>query len=270
MNFERLYKSELSIALNNASTTVLFTSTVRQQAVNDAQEEFADLTECVIRQKDITCSCNTTEYMLLSSGVLSGSTDYVRLAKQGVEYLFTDSNGRVTQLAGPDDFPERPVQWRHAHAPGWRASTSPVQTPSGYYLRPDGGNLYIGLNEPPDLGSSETGVLRVPYVALPAPMASSGAEPFTVNSSVRTDLRIYHRALPHYAAFKLLPLIGDQVGADAHLQQFLGYVARYTQAQRPRGGQHVRTTRDYYRDSRRRGWTGDASIARDPRWGVRS
>ena len=270
MIFETLYKSELSIQLNNSDTSVLFTSTRRQQAINDAVEEFADLTECWIRQSTIPCSCNTREYMLLSSGTLSGSTDFSRLAKQGVEYhhISSGSSGQIRTVAG-DEFPRRDIEWKNRYEPGWRESTTPTELPTGYYLRADGGNVYLGLNEPPDIGSSETGKVLVPYVATPAPMTSSSAEPFTFNSSVRTDLRVYHRAFPHYAAYKLLPLIGDLQGANQQLQTFLGYVARYTQNAKPKGGQHVTLARSYFRESRRMGVSHDASIARDPRWGVR-
>src|SRR5688572_11877830 len=249
--FEELWDSRLDVELNSDST-VLFTKARRQTAVNDAQAEFADLTECLIRQSSVTCSCNVTEYQLLSSGVLGGSTDYVRLAPQGVEYLHTDSNGRITHAAGPDDFPERPLHWRHRADPHWRESTTPTLVPTGYYIRPDGGNLYLGLNEPPKIGSSEAAEILVPYVARPAAMVSTGAEPFTVNSSVRTDLRTYHQALPHFAAYRLLPLQGKIQEAQAQLQIFLSYVTRYQQTQRPRGGQTVSFARNYFRDARSR------------------
>lgn len=271
MIFERLMKAELSVQLNNSDTSVLFTSTRRAQAINDAVEEFADLTECLIRQSTIACSCNTAEYMLLSSGVLGGSTDFTRLAKQGVEYHHVSSHGgssaRTRTVAG-DAFPRRDIEWLNRFRPNWRESTTPTELPTGYYLRADGGNLYLGLTERPDIGSSETGKVLVPYVARPAPMTSSSAEPFTVNSSVRTDLRVYHHALPHYAAYKLLPLIGDLPGANQQLQAFLGYVSRYTQSQRPKGGQHLTVARHYFGDSRRMGGGGERS-APDTRWGVR-
>jgi hypothetical protein len=266
--FEQLWRARLNVELNSAST-VLFTSTRRQQAINDAQQEFADLTECLIRQSSVTCSCNVTEYQLLSSGVLGGSTDFVRLAVQGVEYLHTDSNGRLTQAAGPEDFPERPIHWRSRHDRNWRESTTPVRIPTGYYLRPEGGNLYLGLHDPPDIGSSEAAEVRVPYVALPAPMTSSSAEPFTVNSSVRTDLRIYHQALPHFAAYRLLPLQGKVQESQAQLSVFLSYVTRYQQAQRPKGGQTISLARNYFDEARSRpdgigrtvpGWTWRPSL----------
>ncbi len=244
-----LSKERLSVELNDVSTA-LFTSTRRQQAINDAQDEFADRTECLVRQMAITCSCNVTEYSLLAS--TAGSTDFSRLAKQGVEYLFTDSNGRVTQLAG-DDFPERPIQVQNRTEPGWRASTTPVQMPSGWYRRQDGGDLKIGLYEPPKVGSSETAVLRVPYVVQAQPMTSTTAVPFTLNSTVRTDLQVYHKALVHYAAYRLLPLIGDTQGALTQLQLFETFVSRYDGSQRPKGGQMVTYATNYLQRARGRG-----------------
>lgn len=269
MVFERLYKDELSIALNNSDTSVLYTSTRRRQAINDAVEEFADLTECYVRQSTVTCSCNTAEYMLLSS--TGGSTDFVRIAKQGAEYhhISSGSSGRTKTVSG-DQFPRRDIEWLNRHDPNWRESTTPVALPQAYYLRPDGGNLYIGLTERPDIGSSEVGKLLIPYVARPAPMTSTGEEPFTHNSSVRTDLRVYHKALPQYAAYKLLSLVGDAQEADKRLQTFLGYVARYAQAQRPKGGTHITVGRSYFRESRRISGSGSSLPGADSRFGVRT
>lgn len=263
--FKQLWKQELSIRLNNSDTTALFTSTRRQQALHEAIEEFADLTECLTRTSTIACSCNVTEYSLLASTSLQNSTDYVRLAKQGVEYLHTSSAGHLTHLSG-EDFPRRDLDWRNRYEAGWRTSTTPVITPSGYFVREDGGNVVIGLNEPPRVGSSETAVILVPYVLRPTPITSSAAEPFTVNGAVRTDLRTYHKALPYFASYKLKPLIGDKEGAAEDLQVFLGYVARCIQNQRAKGGTHVTVGRSYFRESQvSRGGRPDA----DPRWARR-
>lgn len=267
MIFEQLTKTELTRELNNSDTSVLFTSTRRNEAIRQAEEEFIDLTECLVVQSTVACSCNTAEYLLTSS--TGGSTAFSRLAKQGVEYHHISSGGRLRVMAG-DDFPRRDIEWLNRYEPGWRESTTPAELPSGYYLRPDGGNLLIGLTERPDIGSSEVGKLVIPFVARTAPMTSSSAEPFTFGASARTDLRVYHKALPHYGAYKLLPLIGDQQGAQQQLQTFLGYVARYVQAQRPKGGTHVTTSRSYFRESRRSGASTDLSIVRDGRWGQRT
>lgn len=250
--FEDLYGSKLNLELNSSDSNVLYTSTRRQSAINDGAAEFADLTECFIRQSSIAVSCNTTEYMLLSSGTLGGSTDFSRFAKQGVEYRVRSSGSSatwITWLAG-DDFPQRPIEWRNRQTPGWRQSTTPT-APTGYYLRPDGGNLYIGLDCPPKVGSSQRAELIVPYVARPAPMTSSGDVPFTANSTTRWDLVTYHPALAHYAAYKLLPLIGDEQGSNTQLQKFMGYVTRFLQNARPKGGTAVQFATNYLRNARR-------------------
>lgn len=263
MNFKTLWKAELTIALNDSDTSNLYTSTRRQKAINDAVEEFADLTECYTRYSTITCSCNVTEYRLLSSAV--SSTDFVRFAKAGVEFVHTSSGGVVQHVSG-DDFPRRDLEFRNRYDSGWRSSTTPVEVPTGWYLRADGGNQFIGLNEPPDVGSSETAKILMPFVAMPQPMTSSGAEPYTFNSSVRTDLRMYHKALPHYAAYKLLPLIGDKQGAQEHLQTFMGYVTRYLQATRPRGGREVTFARSYLGEARSRMPRGETSPGNGYTW----
>lgn len=247
MTFEELSKDELSIVLNNSDTSVLYTGARRRKAINDACEEFADLTECTLQQWSVVCSCNVTENTLTA-------INYIRIAKQGVEYVHTSSNGFVTQASG-DDFPRRDLVWRNRFDVGWRASTTPVLVPSGYYLREDSSAVFIGLNEPPKIGSSETGTLIVPLVMQPTAMTSSGEVPF----SSRVDLKPYHKALPFYAGYKLLGLTGDDQGAQASLQKFLGYVARYTQNTRPKGGQHVTVGRSYLRESMRR-TRGDGDV----------
>jgi len=251
-----LAKTRLNIELNDASTA-LFKKALRYQYVNDGQEEFADQTECLTRNSTIAVSSGVREYSLLAS------TDYVRLAAQGVEYLHTSSNGFVTQMAG-DDFVQRPIQFQNRVSPSWRGSTTPVLTPTEWYLRPSGGDLLIGLYDPPLVTSSQTAVLLVPYVARPAPMTSTSAVPFTVNGTVRTDLQLYHRALPHFAAYKLLPLIGDVPGAQAQLQTFAGYVARFAGQQRPRGGQQVTYATNYLQ--RARGGSERDDLRRVPGW----
>lgn len=251
-NFEFLSGPALNIELNSADSNVLYLSTRRQQAINDAQEEFADLTECYIRQSSITVSCNTAEYQLLSSGTLGGSTDYVRLAKQGPEYrvLSSGSSGTwLTWISGDLDFPQRSIEFRNNEMIGWRQSTTPT-TPTGYYLRADDGNLYFGLDQRPKVGSSQHAELIIPYVARPVPMTSTGDVPFTLSGVTRTDLNTYHRALPHYAAYKLLPLTGDDQGAQGQLQKFMGYVTRFLQNARPKGGQVVRLGYNYLRGAR--------------------
>lgn len=249
--FEALYGPMLDLELNSADSNTLYTTARRQQAINDAAREFSDLAECLIRQSSITVSCNTAEYMLLSAGVLGGSTDFTRLAKQGPEFRIRSSGASWkwnTWISG-DNFPQKPIEWRNRNDPGWRQSTTP-QMPTGYYLKPNGGNLFLGLDHPPSVGSSQLAEVLVPYVARPEVMASSGDVPFTVNSTARLDLSVYHQALPHYAAYKLLPLIGDQEGAQSQLQKFMGYVARFLGNAKPKGGVQVQLGHNYLRAAR--------------------
>jgi hypothetical protein len=258
--FETLTGTWLDHELRSNDATVLFTSTRRNQAVNDGMVEFAELTECLIRQSTVTVSCNTAEYNLLSTAVL-GSSDFVRIAAQGVEYHQTDSNGNLSVLAG-DDFPRRDVEWLNRYDVGWRQSTTP-QDPTSYYLRADGGTYLLGLDRRPDVSTSETVTVLVPYVARPTAMTSTGDEPFTVGGSVRVDLRPYHKALVHYAAHQLEKLRGDDQASDRQLSKFMGYVARFREQARAKGGGVVTFVRSYLSEARRGG--PHDSARRDPR-----
>ena len=253
-NFEYLYGPALNLWLNNSDSNALYTTDRRKQAINDAQAQFCDLTECLQRQSTVTVSCNTVEYNLLSSAVL-GSTDFVRLAKQGLEYKRLSSAGTVMEWLTGDAFPQRPIEWRNRQEYGWRSSTTPT-TPTGYYLRQSGGELVLGLDQRPLVSSAQSAEVVVPYVARPAAMTSSGDLPFTVAGTARTDLTLFHEALPHYAAYTLLPLSGDDQGAQTHLQRFLDYVARYLGQKAPRGGSYVQFGMNYLQRARRRGGVG--------------
>lgn len=241
----------LDLELNSDDSTILYTSTRRAAAVNAGMAEFASLTECYARRSTIAVSCNTAEYGL------STISDYARLSEKGLpEWHLISSGGTATILAG-DDFPRRDELWLNRQSPSWRASTT-VGTPTAYYLRPDGGRLYIGLDVRPDVGSSETAKLVVPYVARPVPMTASTSVPFTdATGATRDDLTEYHQACVHYAAYKLLPLMGDREGAQGQLALFMDYVKRFAQNMRPKGGTHVTLGRDYLREARRRGVDDD-------------
>lgn len=245
--FSDLTGARLDIELNSNDSTTLYTSARREVAVNDGIQEFADLTECYVRRSTIAVSCNTAEYNL------STIADFSRYSDKGLpEYHLLSSGSTVTTtiMAGWD-FPRRDELWLNRHEPAWRASTA-CGIPNAHYLRPDGGRLWLGFNIRPDVGSSETAKLIVPYVARPSTISASTAIPFTdTNGITRDDLTPYHQAAVHYAAYKLLPLIGDFEAAKLQLAQFMDYVKRYLQNQRPKGGTHVTLGRDYLREARR-------------------
>ncbi|HYE87700.1 MAG TPA: hypothetical protein VEA16_15160 [Vicinamibacterales bacterium] len=250
--FETLTGILLDQELRSADSTVLFTSTRRNQAVNDGYADFCELTECLVRVSTVTVSCNTARYNLLSSATL-GSTDFVRLAPRGVEFHLLSSHGgssaRLTQLAG-DDFPRRDIEWLNKYEPGWRQSTTP-QTPTGYYIDESSGGFVLGLDRNPDVGSSEAAQLVIPYIARPAPMTSTGDVPFTIGSNTRHDLTPFHQAIVHYAAHQLEKLRGDEQASDRQYAKYLAYVQRFTEKVRKRGGAFVSLAKNYLKDARR-------------------
>lgn len=263
--FGLLTKEWLHQEIRTDDSTVLFTSTRRNQAVNDGYAEFCDLTECRIRVSTVTCSCNTATYNLNSSAVMS--TDFVRIAARGVEYHHLSSHGgssaQLTQLAG-DDFPRRDVEWLNKYEPSWRQSTTPSM-PVSYSVEADGGTYLLRLHPPPDIGSSEVGKLLIPYVSRPAPMTSTSDVPFTVGSNTRSDLIPFHRALTHYAAHQLEKLRGDEQASDRQYTKFLGFVTRFTEKMRTKGANYVTFARSYLREAQ--GSRGGRGSARDPyRW----
>lgn len=247
--FGWLSADALDTELGSNDSAVLFTTARRQHAINEAQRQFADLTECVIKQSSVTLSSGSREFDLLSTAILPGSSvaGFLRVADQGPAYLVSDSNGNLQTIAG-DDFPERNVAWLDAADPGWRSTN--CGTPSGWYLRRDAGSLNFGLNRPAQISTAETGELLIPYVVNPSSMTASTNQPFTFAGSVRKDLQPYHQALVHYAAHDLEKLRKDPEASDRQLQKFLGYVQRYIAAVKPKGAKSLRQQRSYFRNAR--------------------
>lgn len=259
--FSSLYGARLDEELGTDDNSVLFTTTRRKAGITRGIREFAELTECFQRWRTITITGGQAEYNLNSTTIIPDG-DFIRLAVTPVEYQHTDKSSNVTILSGPDDLPLRDVKWLDTYEPGWRLSTtasSNSQMPSLYYTRADGGNLYLGFWPPPSTGSSESAVALVPYLALPP--ASTVGEPFTVNSSVRGDLRPFHQAAVHFAAHQLEKLRRDDQASDRQLQKFLGYVTRFLQNTRRKGGHAIQSAGNYFTRARDRGtW-----MQQDPR-----
>jgi hypothetical protein len=247
MTFAHLYSSALHQQLGTDDSTLLFTDARRKTAINNGALTFVDLTECVVRQSTVTCSNGVAEYNLLASTNIPGG-DYLRLSKQGPEFHHTNPSSQVTYVAGPDDFPRRDIPWLNQYEPGWRNSTG--STPHAYYERADGGSKFFGLVPPPEIQTSATAQIVVPYVAKPAVMSSDTDVPFTFGSTTRHDLEPYHQALVHYAAHELELLRRDVPASQQQMGQFMGYVERYTRAVQPKGGQQVRLGRNYFSEAR--------------------
>lgn len=260
--FSSLYTARLDRELGTDDSTVLFTTTRRKQAINEGVAEFARLTECCQRRATATLTGGTGEYDLNATAVIPGG-DFASFSKEDVEFRYTDASSNLTILSG-DTLPRRDVHWLNRYEPGWRNDTtasSVQQLPRHYYVRADGPALFLGFTPIPCTGSSASAAAIIPYIATPALLTSDTSEPFTFNSSVRTDLRPYHQGLVHYAAHSLEKLRRDDQASDRQLQKFLGYVSRYLQDLRVKGGRAVMLGRNYF-SRRGTGWDEDRG---DPR-----
>lgn len=246
--FSALYDEALHVELGTNDTQVLFTGARRKHAVNEGLRQFADLTECLVRQSTISATNGIQEFNLnvLSSG------DFLRVAAQGPVFEISDSNGVQQTIAG-DQFPQRDIPYLDAAESGWRSTVAGA--PTGWYLRRDGAGLYFGLDRPLYLstGSTQTAKLILPYVPNPSSMTADTHTPYQFGAAARTDLQPYHAALVHYAAHDLEKLRKDQEASDRQLQKFLGYVQRYFSATRPKGTRSVRTAVSYFANARRGG-----------------
>lgn len=250
MTFAHLYSSQLDQELGTDDSTRLFTTARRQRAINEAQRQFCDLTECAIRLSTISCSNGVREYNLLST-VNIPSGDFLRLSKQGIEYHLMSSGGassRSTRFIAGDLLPRREIQWLNAYDLGWRASTG--ADPYAFYERMDGGQRFLGLTPPPRIGSSEVGIVLLPYVAKPSTMTADTSIPFTFGSTTRDDLEPYHPALAHYAAAELEKLRLNTEGTAMQTRLFLGYVERFIRSMIPMGPKTVRVARNYFGEVR--------------------
>lgn len=245
--FSSLYTAYLDEELGTDDSTVLFTTARRKSAINKGLIEFAHLTECLTRRATVTITGGTREYDLNSTLVIPGG-DFQSFTKEDVEFTYTDAASNATILSG-DTLPRRDVHWLNRYEPGWRLSTvasSAAQLPAFYYVRADGPALFLGFTPMPSTGSSASASASVPYIAQPTPLVNSTSEPFTVNSSVRTDLRPYHQALVHHAAHQLEKLRKDDQASQLQMQKFMGYVARYLNNLRVKGGRSIMLARSYF------------------------
>jgi hypothetical protein len=242
--FSALYEDALHTELGTNDTSVLFTGARRKHAVNEGLRQFADLTECLVRQSTITATSNVQEYNLNSTLVLPAG-DYLRVASQGPVFQTSDSNGLTRSLAG-DDFLQVSIPFLDHAQSGWRSTVAAY--PTGWYLRSSGGGLFFGLTSPLSLSTSstETAQIILQYVANPSSLTADTSVPYTG----RNDLLPYHQALVHYAAHDLEKLRKDWEASDRQLKKFQGYVQRYLDAHRPKGSRTVRAAVSYFRRAR--------------------
>ena len=245
-DFSCLCTTLLDHELGTSDSVTLFTTARRQAAVKAAEAEFADLTECLTRESTVAITGGTAEYDLNSTAVLNG--DFSRLSGRGLAYAYTDASSNTTWISG-EDLPRRDISWLNQYRPGWRSSTG-VFYPESYYLKDEGGRMLLGFYPPPSTGSSASAKVVVPYVAQPGSSTNSTYIPFTIGANTHVDLTPYHQGLVHYAAYQLEKLRKNTEAEQGQLQKFVGYVTRFVQNRRQKGGTTLRFGRSYFKASK--------------------
>lgn len=257
MIFSDLYGRYLDVELGSADRTSLFTTARRQDAVNRAQQEFAKQTECFTKSVSIALSNGTREYDLET---LITADDFVLIAQDGAEYVFTDASGNVTYRSG-DDFPRLDLDVLNREQAGWRL-TSGASFPQSYYLREEGGTVFLGFSEPPLIGAGESASMTLPYLATPPDMNADTDEPFSdsAGTNPKRSLRPWHQALVHYAAALLEPLRKNYAGEQRQRGLFAAIIADYLQRHGKKGGSRVTFAHDYRAAARGRGLVSRARL----------
>src|SRR5512146_323708 len=178
--FSTLYTDWLDRELGTDKTD-LFTLVRRKAAVNEGIKEFARLTECFTRQATIALVDSTAEYDLEAIT----AADYQYLAKDGVLIKQTDSGGDITYITA-SDLTRTSIARLDAEESGWREADP--GTPSQWYIREDGGKVYLGFYVPPDVPAGDTWQALVTYVASPPDLTNEADIPFTAAADVKTSL----------------------------------------------------------------------------------
>lgn len=247
MQFSSLYGARLDEELGTDDNSVLFTTARRKYAINKGQSEFAELTECFQGSVHLPIISGNVEYDLN----LAGGNLFVRFAKRPPEFSLTDTGGFITFLTG-DDFQFRDPSWLNRYFKGWQgltlaSSAASVQLPQFYYDRHDAGQHLFGMVPKPYVTVGSSASVLIFYVARPLTLTADTDEPYFVSPNNRTDLRDYHQALVHYGAHQLEKLRRDDQASDRQLQKFIGYVQRYLQNTRTKGGTALTMARNYFK-----------------------
>lgn len=242
MIFSQLYGIELDRELGTTDVSQRFTTARRKAAINAAQLEFVERTECFQRQVELALVDATQEYDLEAS-----VTNLLVIAKQGISIKIVDSSANVRYIEGKD-LVQTTIQRLNDEESGWRAVSA--GTPRKWYLRQQGGVVELGFHPKPDFASGDTWTALVPCVMQPTDLTLDADVPFTYSSDAIISLKPYHRALVHYAAYDLEKFRKDTARGAAQLQLWEDYIARYQMKQLPKAGGRVRFLRDYRGDAR--------------------
>lgn len=194
MTFADLYGTELDRRLGSDDTDQLFTTVLRKDAINKAQEWFIEKSGCLWKTASITLVTTVAEYDLEQQ--ITGE-EFIGLARQGPDIQITPATGSVRYLAG-EDFPRRTIDWLDQEDPGWR--TADAATPTGWYVREEAAQTIFGLTPAPLIAAGDTWILRIRHIVQAETMTDDADEPFTLDGTVKTSLRPYHDVLADYGA----------------------------------------------------------------------
>jgi hypothetical protein len=244
VTFLDLYGSALDRELGSADRTQLFTVVRRKAAINAAQLEWNERTECYTRQTTIALVDGTQEYDLETV------TDFHRISAQGVSIRITPATGSVRYIEGKD-LTVTTVERLNDEEPGWRAVAA--STPMQVYPRRDGGVINLGFHPAPDITVGDTWVAIVPYVAIAPDMVADTDQPFSVAASSNpiASLRPYHHALAFFGSAHMEQYRKDAGRESVALQKWEVAVERFKDGLRPKGGQTVRMATNYRQRSPR-------------------
>ena len=272
--FSSLYGTRLDEELGTDDSTILFTTTRRKSAINRGLKEFANLTECLQRSVQVSVTGGVSEYDVNSTTTIPAG-DFNSWSKEPIEYFYTDgASSQTWTLSGDDSLPRRDLRWLDTYQPGWRQSTiasTTMQLPSLHYVRREGGQLligfwpFLGVTDSNSSAAASSASFRLPYLPNVPSLVNDTDQPYTFNGEEASDLDQYHQAAVHYAAHQLEKLRRDDQASDRQLQKFMGYVSRYLQSMRVKGGRAIMQARRYFHQ-RIGGWTDPRS--RDPKTGL--
>lgn len=252
--FSSLYGTRLDRELGSADRTQLFTTALRQGAINEGVQEFAVQTKCMNQRGTVTLTHGVDDYNLTLATTFS--TGFLELAPKGIEYRYLTTNGTLTVLSGPDQLRLVTKKWLDENEPGWQnssATSTGVRQDPRYYVFPalGGGGQSLMLHPPPGRASTNDSMsLVVYYIATPSILSSDTQIPFLSTLAVvegHPVPRVYHQAAVHYAAYQLEKLRRDTEASEMQLQKFLAYVARYMASMRQKGGTTLTYARNYFR-----------------------
>ena len=251
--FAELYGERLHRELGTEDVQELFTTVRRKKACNEAALEWVKRTKSFVKWVSITLTDDVREYDLEATATITAD-DFLEVSAEGPEYQFTDANGDVTYRSGRD-FPRKDIAILQRESPGWRAADA-ANYPTSWHIRKDGGKVYFGLSEPPEIAGSESAAILLPYVARPLVLTDDADVPYAVSSDAMESLEPWLQAIVYFAAALLEPLRKGFAAEQRLRNLFAGEVAAYLQEQRPKGGQAVLLARNYYREARGRSGRG--------------